>query len=411
MEKEQATNDNFQLESVHLQQSDAPSGYKRTEIGVIPEDWEVTTIHDLFDFLRTASISRAELSDTGDVAYIHYGDIHTRWNYVLDFSVTEIPLVNKGKIGLAVYLRDGDLIIADASEDEVGVGKSIVIKNLGHKIAISGLHTILLRSKDDRLYDGFKGYLQEIQHVKAQFRRVATGLKVFGISKRAMNDIQIPLPPLNEQRAIAAALSDADGLIGALDALIAKKRAAKQGAMQQLLTGRTRLPGFTGEWETKRLGDITTFLPTANNPRADLNDNGEIEYIHYGDVHAQAEPVLDCNVCALPYIDRGKIGNAAYLKDGDLIMVDASEDLEGTGKSVEIQGVRGKDVVAGLHTILCRGNLNQWAMGFKAYPYRISSEFKSALVRIATGISVYAISKKELAEIETALPPVFEQEA
>ncbi len=64
------------------------------------------------------------------------------------------------------------------------------------------------------------------------------------------------LPPLPEQRAIAAALSDVDALLGGLDRLIAKKRDLKQAAMQQLLTGQTRLPGFHGEWEVKRLGDL-----------------------------------------------------------------------------------------------------------------------------------------------------------
>ena len=70
------------------------------------------------------------------------------------------------------------------------------------------------------------------------------------------------LPPLAEQRAIAGALSDVDALIGALDQLIAKKRDLKQATMQQLLTGQTRLPGFHGEWEVKRLGILAT-LPTA----------------------------------------------------------------------------------------------------------------------------------------------------
>ena len=68
--------------------------------------------------------------------------------------------------------------------------------------------------------------------------------------------MRIPMPPAREQRAIAAVLSDVDELIGSLEALIAKKRAIKQAAMQQLLTGRTRLPGFGGEWETHRLGDL-----------------------------------------------------------------------------------------------------------------------------------------------------------
>ena len=217
-------------------------------------------------------------------------------------------------------------------------------------------------------------------------------------------------PPLSEQRAIAKALSDVDGLLAALEALIAKKRAIKQAAMQQLLTGKTRLPGFSGKWEKRRLGDTFTCLPTGNNPRADLREYGQIGYIHYGDVHAQAQPVLSCAYYDLPLIDQSRVGNATHLQDGDLVMVDASEDLVGVGKSIEVQGVAGKTVVAGLHTILCRGNSDYWAMGFKAYLQFIPA-FKPALTRIATGISVYAISKKQLADIELALPSLLEQEA
>src|SRR5207247_459078 len=98
---------------------------------------------------------------------------------------------------------------------------------------------------------------------------------------------------------------------GALEALIFKKRAIKQATMQQLLTGKTRLPGFSGEWETKQIGDISTCLPTANNPRAELSEYGEVEYIHYGDVHAHAQPVLDCALANLPRVDKTRVGNAA----------------------------------------------------------------------------------------------------
>ena len=76
------------------------------------------------------------------------------------------------------------------------------------------------------------------------------------VSKSTFSNLIFEVPPLPEQRAIAEVLSDMDGLINALDALIAKKRAIKQATMQQLLTGKTRLPGFSGAWETKRLGEI-----------------------------------------------------------------------------------------------------------------------------------------------------------
>ena len=81
--------------------------------------------------------------------------------------------------------------------------------------------------------------------------------------------VQLELPPWAEQHAIAEVLSDVDGLIGALDALIAKKRAIKQATMQQLLTGETRLPGFSGAWETKHLVDVAICL---DNVRIPLNE-------------------------------------------------------------------------------------------------------------------------------------------
>jgi type I restriction enzyme S subunit len=229
------------------------------------------------------------------------------------------------------------------------------------------------------------------------------------LNGKLVKTIAVVVPPRSEQNAIAGALSDVDGLIEALEKLIAKKQSIKQAVMQQLLTGKTRLPKFSGRWETKRIGDITTCLPTANNPRADLSEYGEVEYIHYGDVHAYAQPVLHCAYASLPRIDKNRVGSATQLQNGDLVMVDASEDLAGLGKSVEVQTIMDRIIVAGLHTILCRSNSDQWAVGFKAY-LQFMPAFKADLMRVASGISVYAISKKQLADIEIALPSPSEQE-
>ena len=252
-----------------------PDGYQRTELGLIPTEWSVYSVAELFDYLPTASNSRADLDDAGDIAYVHYGDIHTRFDHFIDFSHDSVPRLSTNVTVTAARLRDGDLIVADASEDESGVGKSVEIRNLGGKKAVSGLHTLLLRSKDRRIAKGYCGYLLENMSVKEQFRRLSTGLKVFGLSKRALKRVVVPIPPPSEQRAIAEALSDVDGLLGALENLIAKKRAIQQAAMQQLLTGRTRLPGFSGAWETKRLGDIADVdlenLPGSTNPEYGFN--------------------------------------------------------------------------------------------------------------------------------------------
>ena len=255
----------------------APLGYKHTEVGVIPTDWSVFSIGELFDYLPTASNSRADLGHTGTVSYVHYGDIHTRFHHFIDFCSDEVPRLLANKNVTVPRLRDGDLIVADASEDEAGVGKSVEIRNLGATEAVSGLHTFLLRAKNEKTRAGYRGYLLEKTPVKIQLRRLATGLKVFGISKRALRDIRIPLPPLSEQRAIAEVLSDVDGLIQSLDALIAKKRAIKQATMQQLLTGKTRLPGFSGEWDVKRLGDIA-HINTGSRNNKDKVEGGQYPF-------------------------------------------------------------------------------------------------------------------------------------
>ena len=219
-----------------------PKGMKASELGEIPEDWEVKTYGEVFSFLTTATNSRSDLSESGDVGYIHYGDIHTKWDNLINIHKANIPHISKEKITSAVFLKEGDILMADASEDYDGIGKSIEVRNLGDKKVISGLHTFLLRDKYEIFENGFKGYLHTILSVKTIFDRLATGLKVYGISKTNLKDVPLPVPQREEQTAIAAILSDMDAEIQALEQRLHKTRQIKQGMMQELLTGKTRLP-------------------------------------------------------------------------------------------------------------------------------------------------------------------------
>ena len=274
------------LETGNSRSEGLPAAYKRTEWGVIPNDWSVFSIGELFDFHSTASNSRADLGDSGKTAYVHYGDIHTRFNHFIDFSRDNVPFLLPGKSVTANRLRDGDLVVADASEDEDGVGKSVEIRNLGATEAISGLHTFLLRPKDKRVQDGYRAFLLESGPAKEQLRRLATGLKVFGISKQSIGVVRALLPPVREQRAIADALSDLDRLLAALEALIAKKRAIRLAALQQLLTGKTRLPGFSGAWEKRRIGEFTDCV-AGGTPSTTIPEywNGTVRWMNSGELN------------------------------------------------------------------------------------------------------------------------------
>ena len=224
-----------------------------------------------------------------------------------------------------------------------------------------------------------------------------------------ISDIRLPLPPTDdEQRAIATALSDVDALLDGLDRLIAKKRDLKQAAMQQLLTGETRLPGFEGEWEVKRLGDHVKFLRNGVNSRAELTLDDPVKYLHYGDIHGCATTMLD--PAGLPSLPSDKAKTLDRLCDGDLVFADASEDLEGVGKSVEIYGVAGIELVSGLHTIAARFYKNVLADGFKAY-LQFCPEFSKQLRRLAAGTKVYATNRAHIDNIEMKLPSIEEQTA
>jgi type I restriction enzyme, S subunit len=228
------------------------AGYKQTEVGIIPEDWEVKTYGDIFDFLTTATYSRAELTEVDDVKYVHYGDIHTKWNFFLDVKLSNLPTIRDTQVKKYNLLKDGDIIMADASEDYTGVGKSVEVKNLGLVQAISGQHTFLLRDKNEVFVNGFRGYIHFIKAVKTQFDQLATGLKVYSVSKGNLKVVKIPVPTKLEQTLIATALSDADALISTLKNLIDKKRIIKQGAIQNLLN-------FQEGWQVRKFNELCWF--------------------------------------------------------------------------------------------------------------------------------------------------------
>lgn len=211
-----------------------------------------------------------------------------------------------------------------------------------------------------------------------------------------------------EQLAIAELLTDTDSLIEDLDKLIAKKRAIKQGAMQQLLTCKTQLPGFSEVWKTTRIGDHATFLRTLSYSRDQLSKGEEVAYLHYGDIHVGARYRLDAIEAQMPGISRNYVRNASMLNVGDLIFVDASEDTTGIGKSVEITHVPSGGLVSGLHTIAVRFDKKVLADGYKAYLQEMPT-FRDHLLRLAAGTKVLATSKSHVASAEIALPGVEEQ--
>jgi type I restriction enzyme S subunit len=240
--------------------SDVPPGYKRTEVGVIPEDWEVKQLREL------AVMSSGGTPSTKNPKYFSG---HIPWVSISDMThtgklinETEKYLTEDGLNNSAaqIFPRNTVLYAMYASLGECSIANTEVSTSQ----AILGI-----RPFSNKLnYEFLFYYLTSIREsVKSLGQHGAQA----NLNKRIVENFTLILPPIEEQRAIAAALSDVDALIDALERLIAKKRALKTAAMQQLLTGKTRLPGFSGEWEVKRLGELAIMssggTPSTKNPK------------------------------------------------------------------------------------------------------------------------------------------------
>lgn len=224
--------------------------------------------------------------------------------------------------------------------------------------------------------------------------------------------IQVP-EDIEEQQAIAAALSDADALIESLEQLLAKKRQIKQGAMQELLTGKRRLPGFTGKWETKALGDLFTVSGGVSASRDQLSSSGHC-YLHYGDIHVSLKNYVDVRKeeTNLPKLDipLGKVPAASLLKSGDVVFVDASEDDAGTSKHFVIYNEDNIPYISGLHTIVAKSKEGKLDQVFNRYCFQtkaVRDQFKF----YAVGTKVSGVSKTNIIKIEITFPPLPEQTA
>ena len=211
-----------------------PAGYKQTEVGVIPEDWTVATVGDSFDIcnqfrLPISQAVREQMSGS----YPYYGPTNIQ-GWINEYRVEgEYALIGE----------DGDHFLKWRSQP-----MTLLVRG---KFNVNN-HAHLVRGTKNRT-DWFYWFFANRDITPSLSRQGAGRYK---LNKATLLKLLCVLPPLLEQRAIAAALSDVDALLAKLDQIIAKKRDLKQAAMQQLLTGKKRLPGFSGEWEVKRLGDV-----------------------------------------------------------------------------------------------------------------------------------------------------------
>ncbi|HQD56334.1 MAG TPA: restriction endonuclease subunit S [Candidatus Competibacteraceae bacterium] len=243
-------------------------GYKLTEVGVIPEDWDVLPLGSITSLLTNGFVG------TATSAYVDDGEGVL---YIQGFNVQENGFNFYGikRVSRLFHLRNQKSCLQEGDLLTIQTGDIGVTAVVSQELVGANCHALIIsrpiKSGSDPHY--YSQYFNS-ERGRSAIKKIETGTTMKHLNCGDMRDLLLPLPPLPEQRAIAAALSDVDALLDGLDRLIAKKRNLKQAAMQQLLTGQTRLPGFSGVWEVKRLGELVSLYQPETISAQQFNESG-----------------------------------------------------------------------------------------------------------------------------------------
>lgn len=370
-----------------------PEGYKETVLGIIPKEWEVKRLGDLVSIISGESPSLYTLHNQGKYPYVKVEDMNLCEKYQThsrSYSNEEKNIVKKGSI---IFPKRGAAIL----NNKVRIA-NVDIQMDSNMMAIFPIKDNLL---GEYLYYSI---------VFEQLFKIADTSTIPQINNKHIIPCKILLPPLYEQQKIAEILNVWDKAIEKQTQLIEKLELRKKGLMQQLLTGKKRLPGFSGGWKKAKLGDVTIFLSTNSFSREQLNSvKGNILNIHYGDVLVRYSSVLDVSKEDIPYINEQiEYSPKDYVNNGDVIMADTAED-EMVGRCCEVINIDNIKVVSGLHTILIHPII-KFAPKYLGY-YLNSVRYHKQIISIMQGIKVYSITKDALKNTTIDIPCIEEQAA
>jgi len=376
-------------------------GFKHTLLGWIPEDWKVKKVSEVCDFI-VPDRNKPELTDNG-IPWITTPDIVNGGDISFSKSNLFVHKEYAKKYNLKIVPTNSLIMTCVGDLGIVALTKAEIIIN-------QQLHAFIPSKLIDSQF-----LLNALKIQKKYFEKVATKTAVPYLNKDNCNSTLIPLPPLPEQKAIAQFLSTWDKAIETTQKLIAQKELRKKWLMQQLLTGRKRLKGFEGDWKVVQLKSCFEFIKSYSISRDGLSINqGQCYCIHYGDIHAFYETeFLDFKTQSnIPRLINEKliIQEKDYLKEGDVIMADASEDYQGVGEAIVVVNINNKIAVGGLHTIVLRDLVSITTINFRAYLFA-SEKVRNVLRTKATGTSVYSVTKTTLESLMLNLPSIKEQTA
>ncbi|MDO8539959.1 MAG: restriction endonuclease subunit S [Opitutaceae bacterium] len=370
-------------------------GYKQTDVGVIPEEWEVKPFTQVTDLITC-----------GIAATPDYVSESRGYPFLSSTNVKEGRIVWSGYKHISADLhrqlyRNNPPKKGDILYSRVGTFGEAAVVDVDFEFSVYVSLTLI---KPGKPLDSF--FLMQLLNSEPYKRRakdqIYLGGGVGNLNVDVVRRYPIVVPTLSEQRAIAGALSDVDALIGALDQLIAKKRDLKQAAMQQFLTGHHRLPRFHGEWVVKRLGDVGVFSKGSGIKKDEVVADG-LPCVRYGEIYTHHNDHLRA---FNSFITPTTAKQSQRIEKGDLLFAGSGETSEEIGKCIAFLG--DEEAYAGGDIVIFKP-VDQDS---KYFGYLMNhSSIASQKARLGQGDAVVHISARNLARLELHLPPLPEQTA
>jgi type I restriction enzyme S subunit len=349
------------------------SGYKQTEVGVIPEDWDFDEIGKLAT-ITTGSKNTQDKIDDGQHPF-----------FVRSQKVERIN----------TYAFDGEAVLT--AGDGVGTGK--VFHYVNGKF---DFHQRVYKVSDfsERL-DGYFFYLYFSNAFLKRIMSMTAKSSVDSVRMEMIADMLIPLPEKGEQKAIAKAISDINDLIESLDRLIEKKKNIKRGTMQELLTGKRRLLGFSEEWQTKALGTMGSFSKGKGLPKKDISSSGTIRAIPYTAIYTDFREIINYD-----RIDKFTSSRNVVIVDSPhLLIAGSSNMLENVGKVTALDS--NAEVAIGGDIIMYKTSAD---VSFLSYLLNTQTHRKR-IIFLSQGSTIRHVYASTFENCEIKIPELKEQTA
>ncbi len=372
-----------------INRGEIPEGYKKTKIGIMPEDWEVKKLGEISEFRQGYQIPSNKQLETLSDGYIRYLYIS---DFISDFDITYVKKAKKFYI-----VEENDICVANTGNTggKAFRGKRGVLSNNMFKIF----------NKADEIRNDFYWFFLNSWFYWKQL------LSLFNIGgqphvgHKNMSRITTSLPSISEQQKIAQILSTWDDAIELKEKLIDQKKEQKKGLMQRLLTGEVRLPGFDGEWEEVRLGGIgDTFNGLAGKTFKDFGEGKP--FITYKNIFENSK----IDIKNVDYVRISEDENQNTAMYGDIFFTVSSETPDEVGMSSVLL-----DDVKGLY-------LNSFCFGFRLNDFKTlvpkyarylfrGNVFRKGICKLAQGSTRFNLSKAEVLKLYVKLPLMEEQNA